>query len=230
MTSVITFDRFLMGYTLGAHILIVTLSIALAVFVSTFEFLSLRKKDRDYDILARKLARALVIFFAVGTASGTVLAVELFTLWPPFMVLIGKVDILPFYYEIFAFFLETISLVLYVYYWDAFTNRYKHWALSLFVAIGTVMSAVFITMVNAFMNTPPAGFNISEYLATGKITGVNPLAAVANPSSFIEVSHVTTATFASGAFVLLGYFAYRYMKNNDASAGRSTGRAWSLRP
>lgn len=127
MTSVITFDRFLMGYTLGAHILIVTLSIALAVFVSTFEFLSLRKKDRDYDILARKLARALVIFFAVGTASGTVLAVELFTLWPPFMVLIGKVDILPFYYEIFAFFLETISLVLYVYYWDAFTNRYKHW-------------------------------------------------------------------------------------------------------
>jgi Cytochrome bd-type quinol oxidase, subunit 1 len=181
MVSVINFNRFLMGYTLGAHILIVTLSISLSVIVSAAEFIGLRRKDVYFESLSRRLAKALVIFFAVGTASGTVLAVELFALWPSFMVFIGKVDILPFYYEVFAFFLETISLVLYVYYWDAFRNRYKHWALSLFVAIGTVMSAVFITMINAFMNTP-AGFT----LVNGQPTNINPLAAVMAPSGFVE--------------------------------------------
>jgi cytochrome d ubiquinol oxidase subunit I len=209
MVSVINFDRFLMGYTLGAHILIVTLSISLSVIVSAAEFIGLRRKDVYFESLSRRLAKALVIFFAVGTASGTVLAVELFALWPSFMVFIGKVDILPFYYEVFAFFLETISLVLYVYYWDAFRNRYKHWALSLFVAIGTVMSAVFITMINAFMNTP-AGFT----LVNGQPTNINPLAAVMAPSGFVEISHVVTTTLAAGSFLLLAYLAFSYLKNH----------------
>ena len=43
MVSVINFDRFLMGYTLGAHILIVTLSISLSVIVSAAEFIGLRR-------------------------------------------------------------------------------------------------------------------------------------------------------------------------------------------
>ncbi|MCL4314840.1 MAG: cytochrome ubiquinol oxidase subunit I [Candidatus Thermoplasmatota archaeon] len=215
----IGFDRFLMGFTLGAHILIVTLSISLSLIVSIAEFLAIRKKDPHYEVLSRRLAKALVIFFAVGTASGTVLAVELFTLWPTFMVLIAKVDILPFYYEVFAFFLEAISLVLYVYYWDYFRNRYHHWLLSLFVAIGTVMSAVFITMINAFMNTP-SGFNIPAYLASNGsvLIGINPLAAVASPSAFVEVSHVVTATLTAGSFALLTYLAVNYYRSKSAEA------------
>ncbi|HLH86471.1 MAG TPA: cytochrome ubiquinol oxidase subunit I [Thermoplasmataceae archaeon] len=209
MVSVIDFDRILMGFTLGAHILIVTLSISLAVIISAAEFIGLKRKDVYFESLARRLAKALVIFFAVGTASGTVLAVELFSLWPAFMVFIAKIDILPFYYEVFAFFLETISLVLYVYYWDAFHNRYRHWALSLFVAIGTVMSAVFITMINAFMNTP-AGFTI----VNGEPTDINPLAAVMAPSGFFEISHVVTTTLAAGSFLLLAYLAFSYLRNH----------------
>lgn len=217
MVSIIDFDRFLMGYTLGAHILIVTLSISLAILVSTAEFLAIRWKDRYYEAIARRFTKALIIFFAVGTASGSVLAIELFVLWPNFMVLIGKVDILPFYYEVFAFFLETIALVLYFYYWDHFKSRYQHWALSVMVAVGTVMSAVFITLINAFMNTP-SGFNIPEYLSTGNITGVNPIAAFMSPSGFVEVAHVTTATFAAGAFLFLGYLAYNYLKDPKKEA------------
>ena len=223
MTSVVAFERFLMGYTLGAHILIVTMSIALSVIISIAELMSLRLKDAYYEAIAKRFSKALVIFFAVGTASGTVLAVELFSLWPNFMVFIAKVDILPFYYEVFAFFLETVSLVLYVYYWDAFENRYKHWALSLFVAVGTVMSAVFITMINAFMNTP-SGFT----LVNGQPTNINPLAAVANPSAFIEISHVVTTTIAAGSFLLLAYLGYSYLKDKAEESRRFYGKAISL--
>ncbi len=217
MISIINFDRFLMGYTLAAHILIVTLSIALSIMVSLSEFLAIRKKDVYYGVLAKRLSKALIIFFAVGTASGTVLAVELFSLFPNFMVLIAKVDILPFYYEVFAFFLETICLVIYIYYWDYFKNRYHHWIFSLFVAAGTVLSAVFITMINAFMNTP-SGFNIPVYISTGVLTDINPLAAIANPSAFSEISHVVTTTIAAGSFALLAYFAVNYLRSKNKEA------------
>ncbi len=211
MTSIINFDRFMMGFTLGSHILIVTLTIAISVIMSVIEFLGIYLKDKEYEVMARRLSKALAIFFAIGTASGTVLAIELFSLWPNFMVLVGKIDILPFYYEVFAFFLESISLVLYVYYWDYFKNRYQHWALSLFVAAGTLLSAVFITMVNAWMNTP-SGFNIPEYISTGTVSGVNPLAAMFSPSAAVEIGHVVPATLAAGSFALLAYFAINYLK------------------
>ena len=214
MVSIGNFDRFMMGFTLGSHILIVTLSIALSIFISVAEFLAIRKKDLYYYVLSKRLTKAFVIFFAVGTASGSVLAVELFSLWPPFMVLIGKVDILPFYYEVFAFLLESICLVLYFYYWDAFKNRYHHWILSVLIAIGTVMSAVFITLINAFMNTP-SGFNIAVYKATGAVTDVNPIAAVLSPSALWEVTHVVTATVTAGMFALLAYFAINYLKSRE---------------
>jgi len=227
MISIVNFDRFLMGYTLAAHILIVTLSIALSVMVSLSEFLAIRKKDVYYGVLAKRLSKALIIFFAVGTASGTVLAVELFSLFPNFMVLIAKVDILPFYYEVFAFFLETICLVIYIYYWDYFKNRYHHWIFSLFVAAGTVLSAVFITMINAFMNTP-SGFNIPVYISTGVLTDINPLAAIANPSAFNEISHVVTTTIAAGSFALLAYFAVNYLRSRNQEARKVYSKAINI--
>ncbi len=223
MVSIGNFDRFMMGYTLGAHILIVTLSISLAITVSVAEFIAIRKNDLYYYVLSKRLTKALVIFFAVGTASGTVLAVELFALWPPFMVLIGKVDILPFYYEVFAFLLESICLVLYFYYWDSFKNRYHHWIMSVLVAIGTIMSAVFITLINAFMNTP-SGFNIAAYKATGVVEDVNPITAFFSPSAFWEVSHVVTTTVTAGMFALLAYFAINYLR----AKGRESRHVYSI--
>ena len=71
------FDRFLMGFTLASHILIVTMSIGLSIIVSLAEYIGIRRKDPYYEALARRLTIALVVFFAIGTASGTVLAVEL---------------------------------------------------------------------------------------------------------------------------------------------------------
>ena len=211
MVTVANFDRFLMGFTLGSHILIVTMSIGFSILISLAEFLAIRWKDPYYEAMARRFTKAFVIFFAVGTASGAVLAVELFALWPSFMVVVGKVDILPFYYEVFAFLLESIALVLYFYYWDNFKNRYKHWALSVMVAVGTVMSAVFITLINAWMNTP-SGFNIPYYLKTGILSNINPIAAVLTPSGFYEDAHVVTATIAAGVSLIGTYLAYSFIR------------------
>ena len=213
MIPVLDFDRFLMGFSLGVHIILAVIGIALPAIIVTAEVVGIKRKDPYYIRIAKRLTIMLIIFFAVGTASGTLVALELLFLWPKFMVLVGSVAILTLYIEVFAFFLEAIFLGVYVYSWDKFKNRYVHAFTGVLVALGAVLSAVFITMLNAFMNTP-VGFNISEYLKGGIITGVHPLAVLATPSTLIEVMHVVSTSYFAGGFIFVLYFAYRMLKSS----------------
>ena len=185
----VSFDRFLFGFTVASHILIVCSSIILIVLISVAEFLSIRKNDRYYRNLAQRLSKVFVISFGVGTASGIVMAVELVALFPRFMTFISQTGVIAlFYAEVFAFFVEILALVMYIYYANSFKNPYTHWALSIVVASGTILSALFITAVNAWMNTPN-GFSIPIYLGTGLITQVNPWAPFLSAST---LSHLHT--------------------------------------
>jgi cytochrome d ubiquinol oxidase subunit I len=211
---IVGFDRFLMGFSLAVHIGIVMIGIALPLIIVLSEFLGIKKNDEDYLALAKRLTKILVVFFAIGTASGTVVAMELLLLWPKFMALIGQVSILPLYLEVFAFFTEAIFLAIYVYSWDKFTNKYVHLLSGVLVCIGAALSAVLITMLNAFMNNP-TGFDISAYLKSGIITGINPVAVLTSPPAQIEIIHVLVTTYFAGAFVFAGYMAYMLIKSNQ---------------
>ena len=215
-TPMVNFDRFLFAFTIASHIILVTSSISVIVIISIAEFLAIKRNDNNYVNLAKRLTKVFTISFGVGTASGIVMAVELTILFPGFMTLVsesGAISLL--YAEIFAFFLETIALVLYVYYGDYFRSRYTHWLLSVVIAGGALASAIFITMVNAWMNTPD-GFNIPTFMQSGTVTDVNPWATFATPSTFVEISHVLVTTIFTGCMVFGIYMAYGFMKSKDA--------------
>jgi len=95
---IVDFDRFLFAFTIGSHILIVSLSIGLAIMLCAVEFLSARSKDRYYGALARRLVRPFVVSFGIGTASGIVMAVELVNLFPGFMTLVSKTGVISIFY------------------------------------------------------------------------------------------------------------------------------------
>ncbi len=208
----VLFDKFLFAFTIASHIVFVAMSISLIVVISIAEFISIRNNDKYYGILAKRLTKVFVISFGVGTASGIVMAVELVTLFPVFMTFAAQTGVIAlFYAEVFAFFLEIIALVLYVYYADYFRSRYSHWLLSVFIALGTMMSALFITMVNAWMNTPN-GFDQSAFLQNGVVSGINPWAPFLTVSTIGEIAHVVVTTLLAGSMLVAGYFAWRYIK------------------
>jgi len=226
----LSFVRFLFAFTIGSHILLVSTSISLIFLISISEFLSIRHKDPTYEALARRLSKMFVISFGVGTASGIVMAVELIGLYPGFMTLVASTGAMSlFYAEISAFFLEVLALVLYVYYWNSFGSRLVHWIVSLFVVIGTLASAVFITMVNAWMNTP-AGFDINAFTSSGfkTITGVQPYAAFITASAVDQVLHVVVTTLFAGSMVVGAYFAYWFIRSRDSSEKAMYGRALKI--
>lgn len=212
----VNFDRFLFAFTIASHILLVSLSIGISILICAVEFLSSRTGDKYYAALARRLVRPLVVSFGVGTASGIVMAVELVNLFPTFMTLVSKTGVIAiFYVEIFAFFLETIFLVVYIYYGRAFSGRYTRWLLTLPVAFGTLLSASLIVMVNAWMNTPN-GFNLAAYAASGVVTGVSPWAPFLTASTGYEMFQVLTAVPLTGMMLIGAYFAYRYVRTTNA--------------
>ena len=85
-----------MAATLGFHIILACLGIALPTIVLIAEFIGLRRPDQVAMVLARRWSQAMGVLVAVGAVTGTVLSFEMGLLWPGLMRKYGAVLGLPF--------------------------------------------------------------------------------------------------------------------------------------
>src|SRR5947209_3982556 len=164
-----------MALSLGFHIVFAEIGIAMPLLMVLAEWRWRRTGNDVYRQLARRWAKGSAVLFAVGAVSGTVLSFELGLLWPRFMQLAGPIIGLPFSLEGFAFFTEAIFLGVYLYGWERISAR-AHLTAGVLVSISGAASAVFVVMVNAWMNTPTG-----LHLFNGRIADVDPVAAMVNP-------------------------------------------------
>src|SRR5690625_1430833 len=183
--------------TLSFHIIYATIGVGVPLMILIAQWVGIKKNDEHYILLARRWTRGFVITVAVGVVTGTAIGLQLSLLWPNFMELAGNVIALPLFMETFAFFFEAIFLGIYLYTWDRFKNRWYHWLLNIPIVVGSTLSAVFITTVNSFMNTP-AGFDFEG----GELLNIDPLAAMFNPSSWVRVFHVVVTAYMTIAFLM----------------------------
>jgi cytochrome bd ubiquinol oxidase subunit I len=94
-----------MATTLGFHIILACLGIALPSVVLLAEFIGLRRNDQTATLLARRWSQVMAVLLAVGAITGTVLSFEMGLLWPGLMRRYGAVLGLPFGVEGVFFFL-----------------------------------------------------------------------------------------------------------------------------
>ncbi|WP_342536297.1 cytochrome ubiquinol oxidase subunit I [Sporosarcina sp. FSL K6-3508] len=204
------YSRVLTELTLSFHIIYATIGVGVPLMIMLAQWVGIKKNDEHYILLARRWARGFVITVAVGVVTGTAIGLQLSLLWPNFMELAGNVIALPLFMETFAFFFEAIFLGIYLYTWDRFENQKKHFLLLIPVALGASFSAVFITIVNAFMNAPQ-GFN----LVNNELINVNPLVAMFNPAMPTKVAHVVGTAYMTSAFLLAAIAAFRLLRGSD---------------
>ncbi|WP_232700151.1 cytochrome ubiquinol oxidase subunit I [Brevibacillus daliensis] len=204
--------RILTGITLGFHIIFAALGVGIPLVISIAEFIGIRKKDKQYTLMARRWTRGYVVTVAVGVVTGTCIGLQLNLLWPSFMQLAGEVIALPLFLETFAFFFEAIFLGIYIYTWDRFKNPYIHWLISIPVVVGSTASAFFIMTVNAFMNTPQ-GFTMVD----GVLRDIQPLGAMFNPATHSKVGHMVFSTYSTAAFTLAAIAAMSLIKGKKHS-------------
>ena len=191
-----------MAVSLAFHIIFAVVGIGMPVLMVIAERRWQKTGDVIYLELAKRWSKGTAILFAVGAVSGTVLSFELVLLWPQFMELAGGIIGMPFSLEGFAFFTEAIFLGIYLYGWDRISPRAHIWS-GVAVAVSGIASGIFVVTANAWMNSP-AGFEI----VGGRITNVDPIAAMLNPAAFQQTLHMTLAAFAATGFAVAGIHAF----------------------
>ncbi|KZO01521.1 cytochrome ubiquinol oxidase subunit I [Pseudobacillus badius] len=212
-------SRMLTSMTLAFHIIFATIGVGVPIMISIAEFIGIKRNDPYYLLLARRWARGFTITVAVGVVTGTAIGLQLSLLWPSFMEVAGQVIALPLFMETFAFFFEAIFLGIYLYTWDRFKNRMTHWLLTIPVMIGSSASALFITTVNSFMNTPQ-GFELEG----GKAVNIDPIAAMFNPATPSKVFHVLTTSYMTAAAVLAAIAAFAIIRGKRSEYERKALR------
>jgi cytochrome bd ubiquinol oxidase subunit I len=191
-----------MAVSLGFHIVFAEIGIAMPLMMVLAEWRARRTGDPAFVELAKRWARGTAILFAVGAVSGTVLSFELGLLWPAFMRFSGALIGMPFSLEGFAFFTEAIFLGVYLYGWDRVSPR-AHMGAGVIVAVSGAASAVFVVMVNAWMNTP-TGY---ELAVGGGLTGIDPIAGMMSPATAPQAVHMLLAAYASTGLAVAGIHA-----------------------
>jgi cytochrome d ubiquinol oxidase subunit I len=219
----VTLARATMGTSLAFHIVFAVLGVGLPMLMAIAEGLGLWRRDPGWTDLARRWSRAFGILFAIGAVSGTVLSFELGLLWPRFIAFSGSMIGLPFTAEGFAFFIEAIFLGLYLYGWNRLSPL-AHWLTSLPVVVSGGASALFVVMVNAWMNTPN-GFQ----LRGGQLTNVDPLAAAFNPSTPTEDPHMLFSAYTVTGFLVAAVYAAGMLRGRlDTAHRRGLGMGMAM--
>ncbi len=198
--------RALMGVSLGFHIIYVAFGIGFPLLLLIAEGMALKTGNELYHRVARSWTRPMIVLFAIGAVSGTILSFELGLLWPGFMRFSGPMIGLPFWLEGFAFFTEAIFLGLYTY-GERRLSRKTLFLTTVPITLSSAASAVFVIGANGWMNTP-AGFD----LVNGAAVNVRPFQALSNLSWWHEVMHGTLATYIASSFAIAGVNAYHLLK------------------
>jgi cytochrome d ubiquinol oxidase subunit I len=190
----------------AVHIPLVCFGIAFPAMVVFLEGLWLRTGDPLYKALAKRWSKAMLILFAIGVVTGTILSFEMGLLWPEFMATFGDVFGLAFGIEGFSFFMEAIFIAIYVYGWDRLSPR-VHFAAGFPVILAGFAGSFMVIAVNGWMNQP-TGFSIRN----GEVTDVEPLTALFNKNLWHELTHMYLAGFMVAGFMVASVYGYAWLR------------------
>ena len=200
--------RELMAFTLGFHIIIACVGVALPAMMLIAEYRGRRHGDEVALDLAKRWSKAAAVLFAVGAVTGTVISFEMGLLWPHFMERFGDVFGTGFAIEGIFFFTEAIFIAIYIYGWKRIQGWAHFWT-GVPIVIAGIGGAFSVVAVNSWMNQPQ-GFQLDS---AGNVTDVQPLKALFNPATVYEVPHMLLAAYMVVGFGLASVYAIGMLRN-----------------
>jgi cytochrome d ubiquinol oxidase subunit I len=201
LASTLSAARSQMAFTLGFHIVLASLGVALPAMMLIANYRGLRHDDPDALRLAQRWSKATAVTFAVGAVTGTVLSFEFGLLWPEFTGRFGEVFGVLFAIEGIFFFLEAIFIAIYIFGWKHL-SAWAHFWTGVPVVITGLGGAFSVVAVNSWMNQPQ-GYSP----ATGDVTSVDVSKVIFNPAVPYEVPHMILAAYLVTGFLVASIYA-----------------------
>ncbi len=215
----ILLSRLQFALTIGFHYLFPPLSIGLAALMVLIEGRYLTTGDRTFEVMARFWTKVFALTFAMGVATGVVMAFQFGTNWAAFSRFVGDVFGAVLAAEgIFAFFLEAGFLAVVVFGWDRVSPR-VHFFATIMLFIGTVFSAFWIVVANSWQQVP-VGHQLVGVGTNLHAEIVNFWSIVLSPTALLRFCHVILGAFILGGFFMMSVSAYYLLKQRHKEFAR----------
>jgi cytochrome bd ubiquinol oxidase subunit I len=206
------------AFTMSFHFIFPSFSIGLASYLAVLEGLWLKTGESRYLDLFRYWLKIFAIAFAMGVVSGIVMSYQFGTNWSVFSDKAGPIIGPLMAYEVLtAFFLEAGFLGVMLFGMKK-VGKGLHFAATLMVAIGTLISATWILSVNSWMQTPTgwAVNAVGQFVPAGSWLDI-----IFNPSFPYRLVHTVIAAYLTTAFVVGGVGAWHLLNGRKSPQVRT---------
>ena len=210
--QLVDLSRLQFAVTAMYHFLFVPLTIGMTWILVIMESVYVMTGNTIYKDMTRFWGKLFGINFALGVTTGITMEFQFGTNWAYYSHYVGDVFGAPLAIEgLMAFFLESTLIGLFFFGWDRLSRR-QHLLVTILMAVGTNLSALWILIANGWMQNPVG----SEFsYVTMRMEMVDFLAVLLNPDAQAKFVHTVSAGYTTGAIFVLAISSWYLLKGRD---------------
>ena len=203
------------------HFLFVPLTIGMVWILVIMESVYVMTGNIVWKDMTRYWGKLFGINFALGVTTGITMEFQFGTNWAYYSHYVGDIFGAPLAIEgLMAFFLESTMIGLFFFGWERL-GKTQHLLVTLLMAVGTNLSALWILIANGWMQNP-VGAEFSYHTMRMEMTDF--WAVVFNPDAQAKFVHTVSAGYATGAMFVLSISSWYLLKNRNVEFARRSYR------
>ena len=219
--QLVDLSRLQFAVTALYHFLFVPLTIGMTWILVIMESVYVMTGKPIYKDMTRFWGKLFGINFALGVTTGITMEFQFGTNWAYYSHYVGDIFGAPLAIEgLMAFFLESTFIGLFFFGWDR-VSRKQHLLVTILMAVGTNLSALWILIANGWMQNP-VGAEFSY--VTMRMEMVDFAAVLFNPDAQAKFVHTVSAGYVTGAMFVLSISAFYLLVGRDIDFAKKSFR------
>ncbi|MGE6108012.1 cytochrome ubiquinol oxidase subunit I [Aeromonas sobria] len=212
LDDVVSLSRIQFGATAMFHFLFVPLTLGLSWILVIAESAYVMTGKVIYQDITRFWGKLFGINFVMGVTTGITLEFQFGTNWAYYSHYVGDIFGTPLAVEgLMAFFLESTLVGLFFFGWDKL-SRGQHLLVTMLVALGSNLSALWILIANGWMQNPVgAEFNPM----TMRMELVDVAAVIFNPVAQVKFVHTVAAGYVAASLFVMGVSSWYLLRQME---------------
>ena len=219
--QLVDLSRLQFAATAMYHFLFVPLTLGMVWMLVIMESVYVMTGKQVYKDMTRFWGKLFGINFALGVTTGITLEFQFGTNWAYYSHYVGDIFGAPLAIEgLMAFFLESTFIGLFFFGWDRLSRK-QHLLVTILMAVGTNLSALWILIANGWMQSPVGAAFSYE---TMRMEMVDFWAIVFNPDAQAKFVHTVSAGYVTGAMFVLSISAFYLLRGRDVAFAKRSFR------
>lgn len=219
--TLVDLSRLQFAATAMYHFIFVPLTLGMVWLLVIMETVYVMTGKTVYKDMTRFWGKLFGINFALGVTTGLTMEFQFGTNWAYYSHYVGDIFGAPLAIEgLMAFFLESTFIGLFFLSWDRLSRR-GHLMVTLLMAIGSNLSALWILIANGWMQSP-VGAEFSYQTMRMELTDF--WAVVFNPDAQAKFVHTVSAGYVTASAFVLGISSWYLLKGRNVEFAKRSFR------